>query len=166
MCDIFLSFIFKYFQLFTDLFFDPLINWLLCMTSTCLWSDLFSFVTIGNSISLLVEAIQGYFSVLMLRHVVLHDTGHIQESTLGTQKIHILQFRSRALFYRNIWVLMFISSSVNLYSQFGNQYGTSSDDWETINLKTINEPEVHSYHKDTCSTMFIAAWFRIARNGE
>ena len=60
--------------------------------------------------------------------------------------------------------------SANLCSHFGNQYGGFTEIWESIYLKTqlytlsIYIKDTPSYHKDTCSTMVIAALFVIARN--
>lgn len=57
----------------------------------------------------------------------------------------------------------------NLYSHYWNQYGGSLEKWESIYLKTQlttveHIPEGHPFYKNTCSTMFTAALFIIARN--
>jgi hypothetical protein len=53
------------------------------------------------------------------------------------------------------------------YNQSGSQYGGSSQDWTSyylsIQLLSIYPEDVPTYNKDTCSTMFIAALFVIAR---
>ena len=58
-----------------------------------------------------------------------------------------------------------------LYSYYGIQYGISSEGWELIYLKSqlaiphldIYPKDALSNHKDTCTTVFIAALFIIAR---
>lgn len=56
----------------------------------------------------------------------------------------------------------------NLYTQYGNQYGGLSQNWEptedtAIPLLGIYCRNAPSYHKDTCSAMFKAALFMLAR---
>ena len=59
--------------------------------------------------------------------------------------------------------------SANLYSFFGNHYGRFSEKWKSIYLKIqlyhlgIYPKDALSYHKDTYSTIFIAALFIISR---
>ena len=51
----------------------------------------------------------------------------------------------------------------DLYSHFGSQYGSVSENLKLISLKTqlshswASTQDVASFHKCTCSTMFIAA---------
>lgn len=60
--------------------------------------------------------------------------------------------------------------NANVYCPLGSQYGTFSENLELIYLRPSYTTLGHiskgtpSYHKDTCSTVFIAALFRIVRN--
>lgn len=59
--------------------------------------------------------------------------------------------------------------SANSYNYFGKQYVDFSENQESIYFKThlllgIYPKYTPSYHKDTCSSMFIAALFLIVRN--
>jgi hypothetical protein len=57
------------------------------------------------------------------------------------------------------------------YNHFGNQSGGSSENWNYVYPKTqlyhywacMYKKDAPTYNKDTCSTMFIAALFVIAR---
>jgi hypothetical protein len=60
-----------------------------------------------------------------------------------------------------------------LYSHFGNQNDSFSENWELVFLKTqifhfwaYTQKDTPPYYKDTCSIIFIAALFVIARNGD
>ena len=59
----------------------------------------------------------------------------------------------------------------NLYNHFGNQFGHFSENWEiglpqdpAILFLGLYPKDAMLFHKETCSTMFIAALCIIARN--
>lgn len=60
--------------------------------------------------------------------------------------------------------------SVNFYNYFGNQFRSFSKNRihlpqdPAILLQAIYPKEAPSYHKDTCSTAFIAAFLIVVRN--
>ncbi|KAL6038103.1 hypothetical protein STEG23_001152 [Scotinomys teguina] len=63
-----------------------------------------------------------------------------------------------------------VGGNADWYNHSGKQYGEFSENWESFFLQTqpyhslgIYPKNAQSYHKDTCSTMFIAALFIIAR---
>jgi len=63
-----------------------------------------------------------------------------------------------------------VSGNANWCNHSGNQFGVSSENW-TLNYLRIQlylswayTQDAPTYNKDTCSTMFIAALFIIARN--
>ncbi|KAL6092390.1 hypothetical protein STEG23_026174 [Scotinomys teguina] len=62
-----------------------------------------------------------------------------------------------------------VGGNADWYNHSGKQYGEFSENWESFFLQTqpyhswAYTKNAQSYHKDTCSTMFIAALFVIAR---
>jgi hypothetical protein len=62
--------------------------------------------------------------------------------------------------------------STQLHSHFGIQYGGFSEIWDFDSVRTqlhhswayAQKMLHHTYHKDICSTMFIAALFIVTRN--
>lgn len=93
------------------------------------------------------------------------------KTTLRFRLIHVRMVRSVEQMTAHGELSLLLGGSIKLYSHYGNQYGSSSDNWEsfyldaTIPLLVVYPKNVPpSYYKYTCVTIFITALFIITIN--